>query len=286
MPGQEIKQPARLQIPSLLARRFMQDYNTMLAAYTPFEQLELTNHLLQMMEQLNLYAPERDEQYYYAYYKQEDALLQKYGSRFQAYYAQQFYQYFALDLVLAEKEIYTDEQYNDLPEQAITPGEVRGFVAICRNILHRYRAQLYLQDAGKEPQTALPSDSADKQTGDAPDKDINKARQLLAIYYLLKASFGIEARDSNAVSAVARLIHLLTGTKFTTIQNSDIYKKYLRMPNYKKDGQLIADLKFIRPYFEDLAIGSALKLVDEELARAIKELPYGEREKYKEHNGQ
>ncbi len=281
MPENETEQPSRLQLPSLLARRFVQEYESILTAYALVEQLVLTDHLLLLMEQLGHYAEERDEQYYEIYRKQEDTLLQKYGSRIQVYRDKQFYKYFDLDQVLEEKGIYTVEQYNVLENQAVTPGEIRMFISMCRNVLYQHRTNLYLQDAGKEPQQQIPlNGDAAELTADEPDKEITKARQLLTIYYFLKASLGIEARDSNSVSAVARFIHLLTGTKFTTIQNSDIYKKYLQMPNYKKDGQLIADLKFIRPYFENFGLDSAVKLIDEELARAIKELPFGERGKY------
>ena len=252
----------------------------MLTAYTPIEQLELTDHLLMMMEQLSLYGQQRDNQHYLVYQAGEDALLQKYGSRFRAYYVKRFYQFFDLDLVLAEKEIYTDEAYNNLEEQSLTAEELQGVVYMCRNALHWHRTSLYLQDAGKDPQEImLQQDNG--LAGEAIDKDATRSRQLLAIYYLLKASLGIEARDSSTVSSAARFVHLLTGTKFTTLQHSDIYKKYLRMPNYKKDGQLIEDLKYIRSYFADLDVAAALKLIDEELARAIKELPYGQRQKYK-----
>ena len=99
---------------------------------------------------------------------------------------------------------------------------------------------------------------------------------------MLKAGWGIEHRDSHYVSAVARFAHLMTGTKITNIQNSDIYKKYSKMPNYKKDEHLIADLKFIRPYFEELHIEKAIQLIDDEIQRAIKELPTVARKKYRD----
>jgi len=53
------------------------------------------------------------------------------------------------------------------------------------------------------------------------------------------------------------------------------------MPNYKKSDQLIADLKFIKPYFEQLNIEKAVELIDEEIQRAIKELPSTARKKYR-----
>ena len=148
-----------------------------------------------------------------------------------------------------------------------------------QNALSHARKLLYLHDKGD----ALPTITIEETTitADEPDKGMTKARQLLAIYYFLKASLGIEGRDSSSISGIARFIHLLTGTKFTTVQNSDIYKKYLQMPNYKKDNQLITDLKFIRPYFVDLGLDSAVKMIDEEINRAINELPFGERKKYK-----
>jgi hypothetical protein len=151
-----------------------------------------------------------------------------------------------------------------------------------QNALSHARKLLYLHDKGD----ALPIITIEETTiiTDEPDKDMTKARQLLAIYYFLKASLGIEGRDGSSTSGIARFIHLLTGTKFTTVQNSDIYKKYLQMPNYKKDSQLITDLKFIRPYFVDLALDSAVKMIDEEIKRAIKEMPFAERKKYRNDN--
>ncbi len=76
----------------------------------------------------------------------------------------------------------------------------------------------------------------------------------------------------------------MTGTKITNIQNSDIYKKYSKMPNYKKSEHLIADLKFIRPYFEQLHIEKAIQLIDEEIQRAVKELPVAARKKYRDND--
>jgi hypothetical protein len=54
------------------------------------------------------------------------------------------------------------------------------------------------------------------------------------------------------------------------------------MPNYKKGEHLIADLKFIRPYFEQLHIEKAVQLIDDEIQRAVKELPVATRKKYRD----
>jgi len=58
------------------------------------------------------------------------------------------------------------------------------------------------------------------------------------------------------------------------------------MPNYKKGDQLIADLKFIKPYFEQLNIERAVELIDEEIKRAIQELPSTARKKYRDEGEQ
>ena len=69
----------------------------------------------------------------------------------------------------------------------------------------------------------------------------------------------------------------MTGTKFTTLQKSSIYKKYQLIPNYNKEEYLIKDLRFIRPYFEALQIQKALELIDKEIETSIKELPLSKR---------
>jgi hypothetical protein len=45
---------------------------------------------------------------------------------------------------------------------------------------------------------------------------------------------------------------------------------------------LIADLKFIRSYFEELRIEKAVQLIDEEIQKTLKELPFASRKKYRE----
>lgn len=54
------------------------------------------------------------------------------------------------------------------------------------------------------------------------------------------------------------------------------------MPNYKSDSKLIQDLKYIRPYFTDIGLESAVTMIDEEIGRAIKKLPFNERQQYKQ----
>ncbi len=278
----QIKMPTRLQLINKLMVQFNKDYEGMLKKYSHSQNIELTEHLLQQLKHIEEYQKTKKEDDWKKYSDAETALLKKYRSKLQDYANAQFYKYFDFGRVFAHKDILTNEQFNSMKsavEQSLSSEEIEWFLEDCKRLLSNSQYFLYLYDTGEDqPPVTL---DAPISMADETDKGITKARQLLAIYYFLKASLGIEGRDSSSISGIARFIHLLTGTKFTTVQNSDIYKKYLQMPNYKKDSQLITDLKFIRPYFVDLGLDSAVKMIDEEINRAINELPFGERKKYK-----
>jgi len=273
--------PKRFQVVPLLAQKFIRDYDDTVKDYGLPQQLELTNHLLGVLDLMEKYAETTGDAIWKQYSEKEDALLKKYGKTLKQYADKYFYKYFSFDIVLAEKEIYSGEEFNRLTpdEQGLTLNERLSFIRWCRNSLYNARTFLYLQ---MEPENAEVPAALSGQAD--PDREATKARQLLAIYYLLKAGWGIEHRDSHTVSAVTRFAHLMTGTKITKIQNSDIYKKYSLMPNYKKSEQLIADLKFVRPYFEQLHIEKAVQLIDDEIQRAVKKLPVTARKKYRDND--
>jgi hypothetical protein len=284
----EVHVPSRLQIFNKLIMKFDEDHQRLLKMedYSIDEKIELTEHLLKAVEHVQAYVKTNDGNDWKKIADAERELAKKYRSRLTPYTNLQFHKYFDFRLIFVHKDILSQEQFNSMKnaaEQSLSEEEIEMFLADAKHLLSSSIYFLYLSDTGNaEPATEpiVTLNDTDNVT-DEPDKDITKARQLLTIYYFLKASLGIEARDSNSASAVARFIHLLTGTKFTTIQNSDIYKKYLRMPNYKSDKRLIEDLKFIRPYFVDLGLESAVKMIDDETELAIRELPVMERSKYR-----
>ncbi len=249
--------PNREEFAHLLAKKFWNDYLEVLTRYNHAEKIEITEHLMLIFQLASGYIKTGNEKFAELIESYEDDLLTKYRSRLVAYFSKGFIKYLLFDNVISEMNLVTKEEFD-----AMTPGEQEfkeedkeEFLLMSQNALSHARKLLYLHDKGD----VLPTFTIEETTitADEPDKGMTKARQLLAIYYFLKASLGIEGRDSSSISGIARFIHLLTGTKFTTIQNSDIYKKYLQMPNYKKDNQLITDLKFIRPYFVDLGLDSA-----------------------------
>lgn len=264
--------PPRIQAAPLLARRFIRDYDAVVQQYALKQQLEITEHLLGVLD-IFLHQEESDQNILYKRYQErEEALLKRYGKTLKPYMDKHFYKYFDFTMVLAEKDIYLQEEFNRLTaaEHSLTVNEINQFLHICHNSLYNAKTFLYLD---MEPEaTELIAKGTGLPEPAEQDKDITKARQLLAIYYLLKVGFAIEHRDNNSVSAVTRLAHLLTGTKFTNLQNSDIYKKYSLIPYYKKGDQLIADLQFIRPSFAELNIHEAVRLIDEEINDTRKRL--------------
>jgi hypothetical protein len=275
----------RDQVVPLLAQRFMKDYRNAIMHYELPEKLELTDHLWFALDLIFIHAHTNNENIYSYYLELEDELLRKYRKTFKPYLVQQFFQYFWFDEVLIEKEIYSQEAFYRLEHEwrRLSVEEITDFVEHCRDFLNHARVLIYLK---MEPEasgveqiqlTALPVPEQPEQ-----DKDITKARQLLSIYFLLKSGWEIEPRSSHPVSAIVRFAHLLTGTKFSNLQNSDLYKKYTQMPHYKTGEQLISDLKFIRSYFEELHIEKAIQLIDEEIQNTVKELPFATRKKYRD----
>jgi hypothetical protein len=266
---------SRTSIPALLTQHFFHDYESALKHYKPDQKIEITEHLLKLFDAVEA----KDDG---AYSILEEALVKKYGKGIKQYRDAAIHKYFQFELVLAEKDIYSSEAFNELSgdEQTLSADEIKRFIHSCRNVLRGALYHLYAErdpEFETEPEVVFP-----KEKGKETDKDVTRSRQLLAIYYLLKSSFNIEHRQSNFISDSAKFAHLLTGIKFTSLQTSDIYKKFQKLPNHKKGVALLEDLKYIRPFFENLGMDKALQLIDEEIRQTKKELPYTTRKKYED----
>jgi hypothetical protein len=276
----------RDQAVALLVKRFIKDYRHAIINHELPVKLELTEHLLFALDLIFLHAHTNNDNIYSYYLELEDELLRKYRKTFKPYLVQQFFRYFWFEEVLLEKEIYSKEAFYNLEHEwrRLSGEEITDFVEQCRDFLYYARTIIYLQlepEAAGTEQIKLAMPAISEQPEPA-DKDFTKARQLLTIHYLLKAGWEIEPRSSHPISDIVRFAHLLTGTKFTSLQNSDLYKKYMQMPHFKTGEQLVADLKFIRPYFEQLHIEKAVQLIDDQIQKTLKELPLASRKKYHE----
>jgi hypothetical protein len=267
-------QPAsiRKQVVHKLTTRFSKEYQEIMAQYPTDVQSELTEHLKTLMEQLVEYVDrDMDSSVYTAVNEGEKSLLKKYGNRLAAYWNKKFIQYFDFGHVLAEKEVFTVEQYNSLEEaeQSLQPAEALAFAKNCIRLLEVSLPYIMLQTATESLTEAVEADADD--TKPETGHEFTRARQLLAIHYLLEGGFGLGPHSGPDISSLARLAHLLTGTPYTSLQNSEIYKKYRHMPNFKKGPGLIADLLYIRSYFAELGLDGVVKQIDIEIAREQKE---------------
>jgi hypothetical protein len=266
------KQPTamRRQVVNKLTMRFNKDYTETMEGCPPDLREELTGHLTGLMERLAIYAG-GDMSVYAAVAEGEKALLKKHGNRLAAYWEKKFILYFDFDIVLAEKEVFTTGEFNAVPEggQSLLPAEALAFAGNCIRLLDVSLPYIMLQSP---PGQTPGGEGAGEMTGQPQTgQEFTKARQLLAIHYLLMGGFGLGPQNGPDVSALARLAHLLTGTPYTSLQNSEIYKKYRHMPNFKKGPGLVADLLYIRSYFAALGLDAVVKQIDSEVQREQKE---------------
>lgn len=97
-----------------------------------------------------------------------------------------------------------------------------------------------------------------------PKSTYTSSQQVLIYYYGLK-SFGLEPRVDIDIAPLAKLLHLLIGKTFTECGNSDLYKKLLKAPNFKKDQQLLKDLEIVKYAFIQVGMQSVVELIDKEM---------------------
>jgi hypothetical protein len=283
-----------------IANRFIKDAFSATQNMPPVQALEITSHLLDVLDFLEQYATNEDGSIYKTFWQGEEKLIVKWGRLAKPYKEQKFQTYFDPISILTEKEIVTIEEYNSYKsgeEQCVSAEELKAVVESARHSLQIVRDNLLTeQPPAQEAMDALSKDptaieqkspaathvskkeglgqNAEDSEDEGAEKDskFTKSRSRLALYFLVKAA-GVEPRADSAVSALAKLAHLITGEKLSSINNSNTYKFYLGMPDYKTAKGRLADLHFVRPYFEDLSMERALIMIDEEIARAGSELP-------------
>ena len=239
----------------------MKEMDAVLAHYEPIQQIELTEHLITMFKEVAEYYKTRDNAVYKIYAERQEALLKKYGRLFRPFASKRFDYYFDFDRLLSLQDYYTDEEYNQLvSNEDLSQQDIDELTFSMNNFLSGKLHYLRLE---MEPQFETASKST---VNEDDDKQMTEARRLLTIYYLLKSTLGIEHRIHGDVTAYARFAHLLLGKKFSKMADSSIYKKYKKLPNFNKGKQLIADLEYIKPYFQQLNLQNAVELIDKEIA--------------------
>lgn len=103
--------------------------------------------------------------------------------------------------------------------------------------------------------------------------------QIVLIFYYFFKFNGLEPRVSIDIAPIAKFIHLITGKDFTTIPNSDFYKKLKSVPNFKSDKDLIIDLEAIKSLFKTVQLNEIVKMIENEIDQARTELNQNRKKK-------
>lgn len=96
--------------------------------------------------------------------------------------------------------------------------------------------------------------------------------QLVLIFYYFLKYTGIEPRVQIDIAPIAKFMHLITGKDLTAVANSDFYKKLQKVPNFKKDKELIKDLQIVKPLFMKVQLSEVAKMIDNEIEIARAQL--------------
>ena len=91
--------------------------------------------------------------------------------------------------------------------------------------------------------------------------------QLVLIFYYSFKYLGIEPRVNINISSAAKLAHLILNKEFSSINNSDIYKKFQQAPHLKNSKELTKDLEVIKPLFQKAQLNGIVKILDKEMAK-------------------
>ncbi len=252
---------------AFLSKVVTNEIEGVLLHYNRDQKVELTEHLIKLFEELAEYAKTNDVLLLQQFTNREVELLKKYRSAYKPYEARKFFSLFDFKNVLLDKNYFTEEKFNALPIKEKTLGEqdVITFCNYMENVLTEKLYCIYLEEdvANNTSGTPLKEEN---------DTNMTEARRLLAIHYLFKATLGTDYRSRTDTSVYARFAHLLLGKKITKLQDSSIYKKYKKLPNYNTGKQLILDLQYIKPFFEALDMQKAVDTIEKEIETETKEL--------------
>jgi len=126
--------------------------------------------------------------------------------------------------------------------------------------------QLALYLALKRLISEVENDPSEKELPKPSEKHhmFTHAQQVLFAYYLFKMA-GIEPRLTADISVCAKILHGITGIPYTSMNNSDLYKKFRNPFNHGTPKKVIQDLQLIRSYFEGLEDERILGLIDKDI---------------------
>ena len=105
--------------------------------------------------------------------------------------------------------------------------------------------------------------------------------QIVLVFYYFLMSIGIKFRQDIDISHLAKFIHLIGCKELKSVNNSDIYKRLKKAPNFVKDKELIKDLEAIKPLFIKNDLKSVIQLINNEIDTAQSEIKLEKKPKQK-----
>ena len=247
----------RSSISARLTQFFFKDYKAVMKQYEIEEQIEFTKYLQNIF---NIYLEGEETVVEKAKWMngELERLKKKYGKNFKAYRSGQLHKYFHFDMILAEKEIYTTEEYNKLEEQSLSEEERKSFLTSCSNGLQHSLDELYLE-CEPESSTIAVNGTKDarnakgykKRAADDKRTCLSQFQTVLLMYYLQQEK--VILRDEFLTDMDAgKAFEILTGySQHTLRQNFSKFHLYQTKPNLKEIDNLLTRLK--------IAIGKDLK---------------------------
>lgn len=197
-------------------------------------------------------------------------------------YEKYFYPYFKRDFLSLVYTIIKRDQQEVIPKLSVLINSMFGKEAF---EIYTHYAINYMSQEGElgilfqtnndklEIQEIQPPISISLEPPPPPISKVKMTQsQIVLLYYYFFKYHGLEPRVDIDISPLARFIHLTTGITFTKIQNSDIYSKLQKAPNFKTDKELIKDLNVIKEYFREHEFHDIIKLIENEISMSGKSI--------------
>ena len=254
------KKPNDFQLAAKLAMKYSKDFKAVMEHYSMEDKIYLTEKLLDITA---LYSLAESTTYTKEVVEAAaifEGLLKKYRNKLKPFVMASFPTYYDVEYCLTEHSIITAKEFNARSPQPLDDSAFHHFLELLTRLLTNARYEFYLESEHPD---------LDKVAENDGSPEFTISRQLLTLYFLLK-TLGIEPRNTVDIAPVARFAHLITGTSFHTLQNSNLYKKLKKVPNFKEDKALIKDLEFIIPFFKEINLEKTVLLIENEIKLAKK----------------
>lgn len=259
----EVKKKRIRYVAPRLATQYQKDYEESIAEFPADKKIEFIEHLLECLDIIETYTSNPTKENWKIYAAKENAFLKKHGKRLKVYRQKRMYLYYGSSAVLAEKKIYTTEEFNSLSgeEQILSPEEFESFIFLCRNLLHFDKESLMVEQipedereennakdylaGGKKLHTSIKRKSHDKFTC------LSQEQTVLLMYYLQEERVLLKDEYLSDLDA-GIAFETLTGYSQNTLrQNLSHYHLYKNRTNLKVIENLLNRLK--------VAVGNDLK---------------------------